>query len=226
MKRSSTTTISEGSDDDMQDDDQSLSEVKSAIEQIFVAFQEPLESYDVTLFSLQDEIQDAMDYARRYLSLQCTSYRKVWYNLHICPDAGMWPNVLILCHLAFSLPFSNGRAEQIFSSLKIVKRNNRTSLLKSTLDDLLEIFVEGPALRDFSSDHAVELWWNDCCTTRRTNQSQRKAYRRREKDVDHDETEPEGLDTANILDTWDDLFDEGVMTKFNEVNCTICHIIF
>ena len=28
---------------------------------------------------------------------------KVWYKLHVCPDASRWTNVLVLCELAFSL---------------------------------------------------------------------------------------------------------------------------
>ena len=79
----------------------------------------------------------------------------------------------------FSLPFSNGRVEQTFSSLKIIKTMNRTSLSVNTLDDLLEIFVEGPPLDCFSADSAVDLWWSSCCTTRRVNQGPRKPYRPR-----------------------------------------------
>ena len=60
----------------------------------------------------------------------------------------------------FSLPFSNGRVEQIFSFLKIIKTTSRTSLSVNTLDDLLEIFVEGPPLDCFSADPAVDLWWS------------------------------------------------------------------
>ena len=45
--------------------------------------------------------------------------------------------------LCFSLPFSNERVEQIFSSLKVVKTNKRTKLATESLNDLLEIYVEG-----------------------------------------------------------------------------------
>lgn len=72
----------------------------------------------------------------------------------------------MLCALVFSLPLSNGRVEEIFSSLKALKTTTRTSLNTSTLDDLLEIYVEGPLLADFSADQAIEMWWNDLNTTR------------------------------------------------------------
>ena len=58
-------------------------------------------------------------------------------------------NILILCELAFSLPFSNGKVEQIFSSLKTLKTSRRTNMQSDTLNDLLEIYVEGPPLSFF-----------------------------------------------------------------------------
>ena len=160
-------------------EDVSLLEIKLALEDIFRVFIDPLESENVSLSTLQDEIEDVVDYARRYLSLESTKYRKIWYLLHVCPDAEKWPSILLLCELVFSLPFSNGRVEQIFSSLKMIKTSNRTSLHTSTLDDLLEICIEGPPLSSFSADSAIDLWWSDCCTTRRTNQKKRKSYRPR-----------------------------------------------
>ena len=57
----------------------------------------------------------------------------------------------------------------------------RTNLSTSTLQDLLEIFVEGPPVTTFVSGPAVELWWRECHTTRRVNQKPRKTYRSRKK---------------------------------------------
>ena len=48
--------------------------------------------------------------------------------------------------------------------------------LTSTLDDLLEISIEGPPRSSLSADSAIDLWWSDCRTTRRTNQIERKPY--------------------------------------------------
>ena len=99
----------------------------------------------------------------------------------MCPNASEWPNVLLLCELTFSLPFSNARVEQIFSSLKYVKNVKRNSLCIFTLNDLIEVFVEGPPLTTFSADHAIDPWLNDSSITRRPHQTTRKAYRPREK---------------------------------------------
>lgn len=153
-----------------------MSEVSAAVELIATTFREPLEAVGVNLLVLQDQITEIVEYARNYLSIESEEYHKVWYKLHVCPDASRWHNVLLLCELCFSLPFSNGRVERIFSSLKLIKTDRRTRLHHATLSDLLEIQVEGPSLGNFSPKAAVEAWWKDCKTTRRPNQGPRKQY--------------------------------------------------
>lgn len=48
------------------DPDPSLTEVKSTVECIVSQFRDPLEARGANLSVLQDEIEDAVDYARRY----------------------------------------------------------------------------------------------------------------------------------------------------------------
>ena len=155
-------------------EDTRMQKVKDAVELLSSHFRIPLERKGASLIALQDEIEEAVSYARTYLSIQVTGYKTVWYKLSTCPDSRKWPNVLMLCELAFSLPFSNSRVEQIFSSLKLVKTNRRTNMSSSTLTDLMEIFVEGPPVSSFCADHAIRLWWAD--SKRRVNQQPRKQY--------------------------------------------------
>jgi len=137
-----------------------FTEVKGATEQIYLSLS-PLEANKVSLPVLLDVIEDAVDYSRRYLSLESTGYHNVWCALHICPDSHKWPNILLLYKLEFTLPFSDARVEQIFSCLKVIKTNSHPRLNTGTLDDLLEIYVEGPPYQDFPPDSALELWWKD-----------------------------------------------------------------
>lgn len=116
-------------DDGDYTDDTSLQEVKNALEVLSTHFRDPLEAVEANLPLLHDEIEDVVVYARTYLGIERTDYRKNWYNLSVCPNASEWPNVLLLCELAFSLPFLNARVEQIFSSLKYLKNVKRNSLL-------------------------------------------------------------------------------------------------
>ena len=78
----------------------------------------------------------------------------------------------------------------------------------TTLNDLLEIYIEGPALSSFSPDQAIELWWSDCSTRRRVNQQPRNEYRPRNPDSSNPESTQEEAEEhlANPLELWDEWF--------------------
>lgn len=197
------------SDSEDKEDDPQLTEIKEAGEYIISHFREPLEAKNVTLGNLQDEIEDVVLYARKYLGIGTECYQKIWYKLHKTPDAVKWPNVLRICELLFSLPFSNGHVERMFSVMKVIKTEKRARLRSDTLSDLLEVQVEGLPLASFSADRAVLLWWEDCKTTRRVNQVPRKKYRERTKTASSDIVEaavPESDNEDITLDDWDSLF--------------------
>ena len=163
------------------DPDEVSSDMREAVEYIITAFRAPLEARGFSAEAILAELEEAISYARKYLPIATETYKKIWYTLHTCPDASKWPNVLMLCQLIFSLPFSTSGVEQVFSQLKVIKTNRRTNLQNDTLHALLEICVEGPPLSTFSADPAVDLWWRSSSTTRRVNQNPRKEYRQREK---------------------------------------------
>ena len=188
----------EGSSDDK-------AQIRAAIEYIVTIFREPLEAKGTCIFSLQDEIDEVVDFYRHYLECQAEDYRKVWYKLFTAPDARKWPNVILVSELLFSLPFTNSKVERTFSIMKIVKTNRRSSLHSSTLDDLMEINVEGPPPESFSAEHAVQLWWEDC-SARRPNQAPRKEYRKRSSAPEDDSTQ-QCEDPELTLDAWDEWFD-------------------
>lgn len=186
-----------------------LEEINAAVEYITTHFREPLEAVSMNISSIRDEIEEIVDYARKYLSIRTESYQTIWYKLHVAPDVSKWPNVLVLCELLFSLPFSNGRVERIFSSMKVIKTDRRTNLLTETLSDLMEIQVEGPALLDFSASSAVQLWWEDCCTTRRVNQAPRKPYKPRASETESSSASPvpsTSAESEGTLSDWDSWF--------------------
>ena len=75
-----------------------------------------------------------------------------------------------------------------------------------TLNDLLEIYVEGPPLSSFCPDKAIELWWHDCTTSRRPNQQPRKDYQPRNQESSH-YSDAQSFDTEDSpLILWDDWF--------------------
>lgn len=73
------------------------------------------------LATIQNETEEVVNYARKYLSIGTEDYQKIWYKLYTAPDVDKWPNMLRLCELLFSLSFSNAQIERMFSSLKIIK---------------------------------------------------------------------------------------------------------
>ncbi|XP_064404677.1 zinc finger protein 862-like isoform X1 [Halichondria panicea] len=120
-------------------EDKALTEVQNAVDVIATTFREPLEAVGVRILELQDEITEVLEYSRQYLSIETDGYKSVWYKLHVCPDAVRWENVILLCELCFSLLFSNGCIERMFSALKLVKTDRRTQLSHQMLTDILEI---------------------------------------------------------------------------------------
>ena len=129
-------------EDELEPDDSTIESIYSAVNYITTSFKEPLEKQGVGLLTLRDEIEEVVCYSRKYLPCR-RKLPKIWYKLHTTPDAKKWPNVLLLCELIFSQPFSNGIVERIFSILKVIKTEKRTNLqlilsetfLKSKLKD-------------------------------------------------------------------------------------------
>ena len=88
------------------DPDEVGSDMREAVEYIITAFRAPIEARRFSAEAILDELEEAISYARKYLPIATETYKKIWYTLHTCPDASKWLNVLMLCQLMFSLPFS------------------------------------------------------------------------------------------------------------------------
>ena len=89
------------------------------LDNISTRFRLPLEKAGVDCSSLQDEWDDLVDYAKRYLDLVRDDYRVIWWKLFNSADAKKWGNILTVVELLFCLPISNGRVERVFSQLKL-----------------------------------------------------------------------------------------------------------
>ena len=88
--------------------------------------------------------------------------------------------MLSACAIRFSVSHLQlVRVEQLFSKLKIIKTDRRTYLNTTTLNDHMEINVEGPLLELFNADAALDIWWKDSSSGRRVNQKESKQYKPR-----------------------------------------------
>ena len=190
------------SDESELDVEQDFEQIISATDYIISLFRVPLEAKQASLSSFSDELEEAVTFARKYVSLSTEDYKKVWYKLHVSPDSKHWPNVLLLSELLFSLPFTTSCVERAFSKLNVIRTDRRNSLQVSTVDDLMEINIEGPAYETFSSSSAVSLWWTD--RTRRPNQKPPRESGPAEPENDEGNSQPKPI----ALDLWDQLFTE------------------
>ena len=96
------------------------SEIRAAMNCIASVFRKPLELKGASLFQLNDELDDAVDFCRNYFDCK-NEDRRIWYFLHSAEDAHRWNNLLIVCELLFSLPFTNSKVERSFSHVKVIK---------------------------------------------------------------------------------------------------------
>ena len=133
----------------------------TALNAVCQHFSSPLESSSIDISLVQGEWDDMVEYGRQYINLVLDDYKVVWWKLFNCVDAGKWSNVLAIVELLFCIPVANGHLERVFSQLKLIKTNRRTSIKEDTLDQLVRINVEGPPLFDWDPACAIQLWWRE-----------------------------------------------------------------
>ena len=144
-----------------------------------------------------------LSYATQFISLSTTDYHVVWWRLFHSPNSSDWTNVLALTKLLFTLPVSNGKLERVFSTMKNIKLENRSSMSNDTLDDLLTLNIDKATVEDFNPDSSIDLWWR--AKARWPSQNPRKKS---QVSVTTDEESDNTTDseTENILDDWDKWF--------------------
>lgn len=118
----------------------------TALESLSTRYRAPLEKAGVDCSLIQQEWEDIIDFAKRYLNLVQENYTVIWWKLFNAVDACNWQNILALVELLFCLPLTNGRLERLFSQLKLIKSDRRSSLGEDRLDQLLRITVDAPPL--------------------------------------------------------------------------------
>ena len=118
-----------------------------------------------------------MQFVAQFTSLATMDYRAVWWWIIHAPTASEWSNALALVQLLFSLPASNGKLERVFSQMNIIKTNKQSVLSNESLDDLLLLSIEGPPMKEFSPNAAIDLWWKE--KLRRPHQNPRRKCKNR-----------------------------------------------
>lgn len=78
-------------------------------------------------------------------------------------------NVLHLVKIMLVLPISSAVCERGFSTVNRIKSDARASLHTDTVEDLIRISVEGPALEDYDARQDVKVWFSKGKAPRRPN---------------------------------------------------------
>ena len=76
--------------------------VRESVDSLVTKFRDPLEAKGVSLSSVQDEVEEIIEYSRKFLAISTSSYREVWYKLHTCHDCNRWPNLVNWCSIYLS----------------------------------------------------------------------------------------------------------------------------
>ena len=178
-----------------------------AISRLGTRFKSPLTSAKVEIDRLHEEFHEMISYAIQFVSISTLDYRSVWWRLYHSPNASSWTNILALVQLLFTLPVSNGKLERVFSTLKVIKVDKRSSLSNEVLDDLLMLNTDPCSLKDFNPDKSIHRWWED--KVRRPNQQPRKDYAKRARvDNADDESESDEDKESELLLEWDEWLED------------------
>ena len=172
-----------------------------ALQCVSTRFLVPLENANVNCALLNEEWDDIVEYAKRFLNLAKEDYKVIWWKLFNAPDSSKWTNLLTVVELLFCLPVSNGHLERIFSQLKLIKAERRACLGEDRLDQLVRISVEAPPLSKWDASKAVELWWRD--KTRRLNISDIRARPRPSSSAQASETDSDDDNGVFTLENWE-----------------------
>lgn len=122
-------------------------------------FKEVLQTNNCITENIQKQWQDLKYYVRKYHPT--SSFLNLWEKIFTFRGEE-YKDFLHLAEIILVLPFSTSIIERMFSVMKRVKSDWRTSLNEDTLCALLRINAEGPALTNFEADRAVKKWFAAC----------------------------------------------------------------
>jgi hypothetical protein len=74
----------------------------------------------------------------------------------------VFPNIIRLIKIIYSISFSSVDCERGFSVQNLIKSKLHNSLSTKTLDMLMRLSIEGPESKDFGYDKAFIIWNKKC----------------------------------------------------------------
>ena len=108
-------------------------------------------------------MQNNVKYLSQKTAMQCLNVLEC-ARRYVLPEESVGMNLeekspVFPIEILLLLPVSNAKVERGFSSMRRIKTDRRSQLGERTLDNLMRISVDGPAVSDFSSDVAVKRFF-------------------------------------------------------------------
>ena len=82
----------------------------------------------------------------------------MWSQRYASDDPENFKNVMSLIQIMLTISMSTAVVERGFSHINILNSSIRTQLGNATIDNLLEVKINGPFIEDFSPATAIMHW--------------------------------------------------------------------
>ena len=100
------------------------------------------------------------------LTNQRYSPARIVYKQLLSLENDDYKNISILIEIMLVLSLSTAEEERGVSKLNVIKDTLSTNLDDETLDDLMEISINGPTMANFDSSESIDWWLNATSGTR------------------------------------------------------------
>ena len=172
---------SEGWERTMESGDADVDFADDHIDKLLEQFSKPLRDAGMkgSDTEVKEEWHGLLHYALKYLTPSSATYLKTWKRIFSSPRCQEeFPNILLLVELVFCFPVSTAKVERLFSHMKRVVSSKRSSLGTDRVESLLRIGQDGPPLKEFDANEAMELWGRS--KRRRPGQKLKRQYKKRQ----------------------------------------------
>ena len=94
-----------------------------------------------------------------HINKDCRMIDETLFCEFVFQNRTKFPYISVLLEISLVMPWSTSAFERGFSAANIINTSHRSCLQQQTMDDLMQVSVNGPSLSNFSPDKALELWW-------------------------------------------------------------------
>lgn len=95
-----------------------------------------------------------------------------WSDIY---DAAEFPTMMKIIDILHTIPPTSVSCETTFSHMKLIKTSRRTKMRSTTLNDLLVVKLESPAIGNYNPEAALNKWIDSSIMPRRPNYRRNKT---------------------------------------------------